>query len=168
MSDLPEYVFVRVFDAPRDLVWRAWTDPELLSNWYGPNVETIIHKFDLTPGGAWLNEMKMRGNSYFSKMLFQEVDAQARLVWHHFGSTDADWNPVPSMMMADWPEVLLTTVDFTATGDKTSVRLSQVPMGASEVEIACFADKMSGMDQGWGSGYTILDEMLAELQAKDA
>ena len=38
MSDLPEFVTDREFDAPRDLVWRAWTDPELLARWYGPNM----------------------------------------------------------------------------------------------------------------------------------
>jgi len=63
MSDLPEYILDRVFDAPREMVWRAWTDPELLSRWYGPGVETIIHKFDLKPGGVWLNEMKMGDKS---------------------------------------------------------------------------------------------------------
>ena len=61
MSDLPEFVLDRAFDAPRELVWRAWTDPELLNRWYGPGVETIIHKFNLEPEGTWLNEMKMSG-----------------------------------------------------------------------------------------------------------
>ncbi len=61
MSDLPEFAMDRVFDAPRELVWRAWTDPELLHRWYGPGVETVIHKFDLEPCVVWLNEMKMSG-----------------------------------------------------------------------------------------------------------
>ncbi len=39
MSGLPEFVLDRVFDAPRELVWRAWTDPELLHRWYGPGVK---------------------------------------------------------------------------------------------------------------------------------
>lgn len=58
MSDLPEYVLERIFDASRPLVWRAWTDPEVLASWYGPGVETIIHEFDHRTGGVWLNEMK--------------------------------------------------------------------------------------------------------------
>ena len=73
MNELPEYVLDRVFDAPREMVWRAWTDPELLSRWYGPGVETIIHKFDLKPGGTWLNEMKWGDNSDLSKAVFQEI-----------------------------------------------------------------------------------------------
>ena len=83
MTDLPEYVLEREFDAPRDMVWRAWTDPELLARWYGPNVETIIHKFDLKPGGVWLNEMKMGDKSMLSKMAFEEVSPPEKMVWLH-------------------------------------------------------------------------------------
>lgn len=166
MSELPEYKLDRIFDAPRELVWRAWIDPELLHRWYGPNVETIIHKFDLKPGGSWLNEMKWGGNSDFSKMVFQEVKQPSMLVWHH-SSTDSNWNIITSPMMADWPRVLLTTVIFEDMGDKTNVRLSQVPIKATDAEIACFVRVMARMDKGWGSGYAILDKMFVELQAEN-
>ena len=165
MSELPEYLIDRTFDAPRELVWRAWTDPDVLQRWYGPGVETIIHKFDLQPGGSWLNEMKMGGNSNFQKVVFQEVTQPEILVWHHYSSTDAEWNSTTNPMMADWPRLLLTTVTFEDVGDKTNVRLTQVPMEATDAEIACFAQAMSGMDNGWGSGYAILDKLLVELQA---
>jgi len=164
MSDLPEYRLDRIFDAPRALVWRAWTDPEILHRWYGPNIETVIHKFDLKPGGTWLNEMKMGTRSDFSKMVFQEVTPPEKLVWHH-SSSDSDWNIITSPMMADWPRVLLTTVLFEDIGDKTNVRLSQVPIEATDAEIACFAAIMAGMDKGWGSGYALLDEILVALRA---
>lgn len=164
MSDIPEYVFDRVFDAPCEMVWQAWTDPELLSRWYGPGVETIIHKYDLKPGGMWLNEMKWGDKSDLSKMVFQEVVPQQKLVWHH-SSTDAEWNVISSLMMADWPRVLLTTVTFEDQGDKTNVRLSQIPIDATDAEIACFANMMAGMSKGWGSGYAIMDEIFVELQA---
>ncbi len=167
MSELPKYILDREFDAPRDMVWRAWTDPELLARWYGPGVDTIIHKFDLKPGGMWLNEMKWGDKSDLSKMVFQEVVPQEKLVWHH-SSTDADWNVATNQMMADWPRVLLTTVTFEDAGAKTNVRLTQVPLDATEAEIACFAGMMAGMDKGWGGGYKVLDEMFAELQEKGA
>lgn len=162
MSDSPEYVLDRTFEAPRELVWRAWTDPDILQRWYGPGVETIIHKYDLKPGGSWLNEMKMRGMSDFSRMDFQDVNTGEKLVWHH-ASTDADWNIIANPMMADWPRVLLTTVTFTETGDKTNVRLSQVPIDASDKETAFFAQMMSNMDGGWGKGYAMIDDLLKEL-----
>ena len=162
MPDIPEYILDRVFDAPRELVWRAWTDPELLHQWYGPGVETVIHQFDLEPGGAWLNEMKFGEKSDYSRMDFKEVVPLEKIVWHH-ASTDADWNVAPNPMMPNWPRVLLTTVTFSDEGDKTNVRLSQVPIDASDEELACFAEMMSGMDGGWGKGYAIIDDILAAL-----
>ena len=167
MSESAEYKFDRIFDAPRELVWRAWTDPDLLHRWYGPGAETIIHKFDLRAEGMWLNEMKWGDKSHFQKVVFKEVTPPSLLVWHHYSSTDSDWNSTPNPMMADWPSLLLTTVIFEDMGDKTNVRLSQVPIEATDAEIACFAEMMAGMDKGWGSGYKIMDEMLVELQAEN-
>lgn len=163
MSDLPEYRFERVFDAPRDLVWRAWTDPDLLHQWYGPGAETVIHEFNLTPGGKWLNEMKYGDNSYYQKVVFKEITAPEKMIWQHHSSTDADWNDVPSPMMPNWPALLHTTVIFEDQGDKTNVILTQVPVDASASEIEAFGQMMSNMDGGWGSGYKIIDEILAKL-----
>lgn len=165
MSDLPEFVLDRTFDAPRQLVWRAWTDPDLLQRWYGPDVETIIHEFDLKPGGSWLNEMKMSSGSNFQKVVFKEVTEPEKLVWHHF-STDADWNIIASPMMPDWPRVLLTTVNFADMGEKTNVRFSQIPFEGTAAEITCFTSAMTGMAGGWGKGFEIMDDLLVELQTK--
>ena len=166
MSDLPTYIFDREFEAPRDMVWRAWTDPEILSRWYGPGVETVIHEFDLKPGGQWLNEMKWGENSMLSKMVFKEVTPPERLVWDHYSATDKEWNSVKNPKMPDWPDVLLTTVTFDDAGEKTKVRLTQTPVDASDAEIACFGQMMANMDNGWGAGYKILEEIFSELQAK--
>jgi len=197
MTDLPEFVLDREFDAPRELVWRAWTDPTYLQRWYGPGVETVIHKFELEPEGVWLNEMKMKNGSNFQKApgvetvihkfelepegvwlnemkmkngssfqkaIFKEVTKPEKLVWHHC-STDSDWNTAANLMMPDWPRILLTTVTFAQSGDKTNVRLSQIPLDATDVEIACFAKMKDGMSGGWGGGYAIIDDVLAELKA---
>lgn len=162
MSDLPEYVLERTFDASRPLVWRAWTDPEVLASWYGPGVETIIHEFDHRPGGVWLNEMKWGEKSDLSKISFKEVVPEEKMVWHH-SSTDADWNVVSNPMMTDWPRVLLATVTFQDAGAGTIVRLTMVPVDATDAEIACFAGAMAGMNGGWGKGFDMMAEILAEL-----
>jgi uncharacterized protein YndB with AHSA1/START domain len=163
MSDLPQYTLDRVFDAPRDMVWRAWTDPDHLNRWYGPGVETIIHRFDLKAGGLWLNEMKWGAKSDLSRMEFQEVDPPKRLVWLH-SATDADWNVVPNPMMPDWPRTLLTTVTFTEAGTQTQMRMTLVPVDATPAEIACFTGAMANLGKGWGKGFEILDAMLVEMQ----
>ena len=164
MTDVPTYVLERVFDAPRELVWKTWTDPELLPRWYGPNVETVVHRLELEPGGLWLVEMKMGERSSYQRVEYTEVTPPERLVWLH-SNADADWNVAASPMMADWPLVLLTTVTFEDDGGRTRLRLTWTPHEASEAEIACFAAAMDGMDKGWGAGMALLEELLAELQA---
>ncbi|MCP4934515.1 MAG: SRPBCC domain-containing protein [bacterium] len=164
MTEHPEYILDRLFDAPRELVWRAWTDPDILHKWYGPGAETIIHKFDLEPGGLWLNEMRWGENSHYQKVVFKEVTPPSKLVWHHHSSTDADWQDAPNPMMPDWPALLLTTVTFEDRGEQTNVRLSQTPIDATDEQVAGFAASMAGMGKGWGSGYAIIDELLKEMQ----
>ena len=165
MSDLPTYVLERAFEAPRELVWKSWTDPELLPRWYGPRVETIIHRLDLNPGGLWLLEMKMGGNSHYQRVEYTEVTPPEQLVWLH-SNADTDWNVIANPMMPNWPRVLLTTVTFKQDGDRTNLRLTWVPHEASGAEIAGFAAAIDGMDKGWGTGMDLLAELLAELQAE--
>ena len=164
MTDLPSYALDRTFDAPRELVWRTWTDPVLLARWYGPNVETIVHRLDVRPGGLWLNEMKMGTRSMYQRTEYTEVVAPERLVCL-MSDADADWNPRPNPRMPDWPRVLLTTVTLTAAGAYTDMRLTWTPHEAGEAEIACFAASMDNLGMGWAAGMTIMEELLAELKA---
>jgi len=163
MTELPTYVLERVFDAPRALVWKTWTDPELLARWYGPNVETIVHRLDVKPDGLWLNEMKWGERSNYQRAEYTEVAPPERLVMLQ-SNTDADWNIAANPMMPDWPRVLLTTVSFEADGARTRMRLTWVPHEASQAEIACFAAAIDGMDKGWAAGMALLADLLAELQ----
>jgi uncharacterized protein YndB with AHSA1/START domain len=165
MKDLPAYVLERAFDAPRELVWKAWTDPKLLPRWYGPNAETIVHRLDLKPGGLWLVEMKWGGKSNHQRVEYKEVTPPERLVWLHSNS-DANWNVIPSPMMPDWPRVLLTTVTFEEDGGgRTRLRLTWVPHEASEAEVACFAAAIERTGKGWDAGMELLTKLLAELRA---
>lgn len=162
MKSLPTYVLERTFEAPRALVWKAWSDPKLLARWYGPNVETVIHKLDVVPGGLWLNEMKMGGNSSYQRAEFTEVQEPEKLVCL-MSNADADWNIASNSMMPDWPKTLLTVVTFKETANKTEMRLEWTPHDASAAEIACFENAMENMGKGWGAGMELLAELLAEL-----
>ncbi|UUX51641.1 SRPBCC domain-containing protein [Nisaea acidiphila] len=163
MTELPTYILERSFDAPRELVWRTWTDPDLVHRWYGPGVETVIHRMDVAPGGLWLTEMKMGGGSGYQRVEYLEVEVPEKLVWLH-STADAEWNVAANPMMPDWPKTLLTTVTFAVNGPRTDLRLTWVPHEASDIEIACFAGAIEGLDRGWGSGMEKLAELLRELQ----
>lgn len=163
-SEAPRYVLERTFAAPRELVWKTWTDPQLLPRWYGPGVETTVHRLELRPGGLWLVEMQWGGNSHYQRVEYTAVSPPQRLVWLH-SSADAEWNVIGNPMMPGWPRVLLTTVTFEQDGARTGLRLTWAPHEASSAETAGFAAALPGIDKGWGAGMELLGELLAELQA---
>ena len=70
-----ELVITRIFDAPRELVWRAWTDPKHVAQWWGPNGFTnTIHEMDVRPGGVWRFVMHgPDGVDYANKIVFGEI-----------------------------------------------------------------------------------------------
>jgi uncharacterized protein YndB with AHSA1/START domain len=74
-SDPRSIVGMREFDAPRDLVFAAWTDPEHLAQWWGPNgFTTTTMSFDLRPGGIWRFVMHgPDGRDYQNRITFEEV-----------------------------------------------------------------------------------------------
>jgi uncharacterized protein YndB with AHSA1/START domain len=83
-----ELVFTRLFDAPRALVWAAWTDPAQIAQWWGPNgfTTTILH-YDLRVGGTWKHIMHgPDGVDYPNEHTFTEVVPNERLVHVHGGS----------------------------------------------------------------------------------
>lgn len=163
MTDLPVFELERIFDAPRELVWRTWTEKDLLARWYGPGVETTIHELNVTPGGVWKNEMAKGSFSQREKMDYLDVDPPARLVWLH-SITDENWQPIANPRMPDWPMTLKATVLLEDRGDKTLLRFIWEPHNATDAEIACFAGAMEGLGMGWGAGLDILAQMLVELQ----
>ena len=80
-----EMIAVRMLDAPRALVWKAWTDPDILKQWWGPNGFTnTFHEFDLRPGGDWRFVMHgPDGKNYDNHNVFVEISPQSRIVMDH-------------------------------------------------------------------------------------
>src|SRR4051794_37608696 len=75
----------RIFDAPRDLVFQMWTDPQHIGNWWGPNGFTItLYEMDVRPGGVWRFVMHgPDGRDYQNKIVYVEVVKPERLVYDH-------------------------------------------------------------------------------------
>jgi uncharacterized protein YndB with AHSA1/START domain len=107
-SDPREIVGTRVIDAPRDLVWQAWTDPIHLAQWWGPiGFTTTTSSFDMRPGGVWRFVMHgPDGRDYQNRITYVEVVEPERIVYRHGGD---DVEPVQ----------FETTVVFEDLGDKT-------------------------------------------------
>ena len=77
--------FRRVFNAPRKLVFEAWSDPKHLADWWGPRgFTTTTSEFDMRPGGVWRFVMHgPDGVDYMNRIIFVEVLKPERLVYKH-------------------------------------------------------------------------------------
>jgi uncharacterized protein YndB with AHSA1/START domain len=96
-SAAPELIITRVFDAPRSLVFEAWTQPEHLARWWGPQgFTTIAGEMDVRPGGAWFRVMRSpEGALYTKRGIYREIVAPERLVFTYVneaadGTLDAE------------------------------------------------------------------------------
>ena len=80
-----EITATRIFDAPRELVFRMWTEPEHVAKWWGPNgFTTTVHKMEVRPGGAW--ELTLHGpdgTDYPNRIVYREVVPPERLAYSH-------------------------------------------------------------------------------------
>lgn len=85
-----EMVITRTVNAPRELVWKVWTEPEHVSKWWGPNgFSTTIETMDVRPGGTWKHTMRgPDGVEYPNFSKFVEVVKPERLVMQHGGHTE--------------------------------------------------------------------------------
>jgi uncharacterized protein YndB with AHSA1/START domain len=111
-----EIVVIRTFDAPRELVWRAWTDPTQIVRWWGPTgFTTTSHEMDVRPGGTWRFDMHgPDGRDYPNRIAFIEVQRPERIVYEHRGEADVE------------PVSFRSTVSFEQQGDKTRLTLRMV------------------------------------------
>jgi uncharacterized protein YndB with AHSA1/START domain len=91
-TDPRSIIGTRVFDAPRDLVFSAWTDPKHLAQWWGPNgFSTTTHSFEFRPGGVWRFVMHgPDGRDYQNRITFDEIVAPERIVYRHGGGDDVE------------------------------------------------------------------------------
>jgi uncharacterized protein YndB with AHSA1/START domain len=124
-----EVVITRLIDAPRELVFAAWTDPARLVKWFAPHGCSIhFTSIDIRPGGSFHSCIRNpRFKDCWAIGTYREVVPPERIV---FSMAVADANgqrvtAVQAGMDPEWPAETLVTVTFTADGDRTKLTLHQ-------------------------------------------
>ena len=151
-------VIERVFNAPRELVWKAWTEPEQVMKWWGPkDFTTPTARIDFRLGGKSLNCMLAPdGKEYWSTGVYKEIVPPERFVTTDSFS-DKDGNVVHGSvygMPEDMPMEMLLTVTFEDIGGgKTKMTLVHEGLPAGEM--------LGGANQGWNESFDKLDALLA-------
>ena len=158
-----EFVITRTFDAPRDLVFRAFADPGHMMHWWGPKGFTVVaSRMDLRPGGVYHYGMKgpERGVMW-GKFVYREIVAPQRLVFvNSFSDEAGDITRHP--LSPTWPLELLSTITFDERADGTllTIRWSPLP-SATDEERRTFDAAHGGMKQGWAATLDQLAQYLA-------
>ena len=150
-EDARSIITTRVLDAPRKLVFEAWTDPKHLAQWWGPDgFRTTTSAYECKPGGIWRFVMHgPDGRDYQNRITFDEIVKPERLVYHHGGGDDVE------------PVQFRTTVTFEDLGGKTRVTLRGVFPSAAERERVI---KEYGADKGLVQTLARLAEYVAGMK----
>ena len=146
-----EVVIERVFDAPRETVFRAWIDPQHLARWFGPKIFTIpVCETDARVGGAWHIVMRSPdGQEFPCGGVYKEIVPPERLVFSN-DAVDREGNPIIKG---------LTSVTFADHGGKTKLTLRT--RGTAVVDYA--VAYLKGMEAGWTQSLEKLAEELPRL-----
>jgi uncharacterized protein YndB with AHSA1/START domain len=137
----------RIFDAPRERVWRAFTEPQLLAQWWGRGNKLDIERFELEPGGHWrFVEHGPEGVSGFEGR-FREVTPQERL------AQTFEWDGMPGY-------VAINTATFEDLGDGRTKIVTTSLFHTTEERDGMLS---SGMEGGLNASYAALDGLLTGL-----
>ena len=149
-----ELVITREFDAPRELVFKVVTDPELLPQWWGPRyLSTIIDKMDVRPGGEWRYiQRDAQGNEYAFHGVYHEVLAPERII--------------DTFEFEGLPETGHVTLE--------TIRLEELPGGRTRLTAQSVYQSVidrdavlqSGMESGVNESYDRLSELLEQAKNK--
>jgi uncharacterized protein YndB with AHSA1/START domain/predicted enzyme related to lactoylglutathione lyase len=158
-------IIKRTFDAPREYMWKAWTEPELAARWWGPKgYTTPVCKIELRVGGKYINDMRSPdGKDYWSTGVYREIAAPERLVMTD-NFADEKGNVVPAShygMDGDWSAATIA-VTFEEVNGKTRQTLEHRGIvGISD-------EDFEGMRQGWSESLDKLAQYLDTVKKRDS
>ncbi len=160
------FIISREFNAPRDLVWQAWTERARFEQWFGPKgMKMRLVKFDLRPGGlTHYTVTTPDGKVMWGKAVYREVVPPTKLVWiNSFSDKDAGITRHP-FTKDPWPLQMLTVVTFAENAGKTTVTVNWLPYDSDADERRVFDASHESMKGGWGGTFERLTAYLANAR----
>jgi uncharacterized protein YndB with AHSA1/START domain len=164
-ADNAQLVITRVLNAPRELVFKVWSEAEHLKEWWGPKGFEWLHaKLDFRPGGMFHYQMRApQGFDMWGKFVYQEIEAPERTVFVSSFSDEAG-NTVRAPFSPVFPLEIYNEMTFTEQDGKTLVTLRGGPINATAEEQAFFSGMKDSMNQGFNNTFSQLEEYLASMQ----
>lgn len=157
------FVISKIFQAPKDLLFKMWTDLDLMNKWWGPKgVTSTSYKMELKPEGVFHYKMQLEnGDEFWGKKVYKEIVNQAKIVYTNSFS-DEKGGIARHPFNEKWPLVMLTTVTFAERIGETMVRVEWTPIEPTEEERETFEGGHESMNQGWSGTFEKLANLLKE------
>lgn len=159
-----EFVYTRVFNAPRELVFKVWSEVDHLKKWWGPRgFEWGTAKLDFRPGGVFHYSMRTPdGIEMWGKFEYREIEEPEKIVFVNSFS-DAEGNKIRAPFSPTFPLEVLNILTFTDHEGKTTLTLAGGPIHASEEERNTYKGMIESLKQGFGGTFDQLSDYLATI-----
>jgi uncharacterized protein YndB with AHSA1/START domain len=161
-----EFVISRVFDAPRDLLWKCFTEPERMAQWWGPTgVKIIKSQMDFRVGGTYHYGMQNPdGQVMWGRMIYREISPPESIVFiNSFSDENGGLGRHP--LAPQWPLQMLSIFTFEdAPGGKTRFTVHWSPYEATAEEQAVFDAGHDSMTMGWSGTLERLETYLPKAK----
>lgn len=160
-----EFVFSRTFDAPKELVWQAWTQAEHMMNWWGPKgFKMKVAKLDLRPGGMFHYAMTgPDGSEMWGKFVYTEI-VPPDVLGFIVSFSDPEGGTTTHPFSATWPKEVKGRMVLTEENGRTTITSTSWPINADSVEEKTFLEGHKGMEAGYTGTLDQLAAYLAKLQ----
>jgi uncharacterized protein YndB with AHSA1/START domain len=165
MSEIKTFVISRTVNAPRELVWKVWTDPDHLQKWFGPKGVTMPNcTMDFRVGGSFFYTMRNPdGTEMSGKWIFTEITPPERIaVTSSF--TDSEGNTIRPPFPIEWPLHTASVTSFKDVNGKTEITIEWKPLDATDEQIDTFNNSFASMNGGWNGTFEQLESYLAAIQ----
>jgi uncharacterized protein YndB with AHSA1/START domain len=159
------FTISRTFDAPRSLVWQAWTDSEQLAQWWGPKgCKLRVDRLDFRPGGVFIYAMEFQpGQEMWGRFIYRDIVAPEKLVFINSFS-DANGGITRAPFSPTWPLEILNTLKLTEKAGKTTLDLRGSPINATEAERKTFEGMRNSLRQGFTGTFDQLETYLKQAK----
>jgi len=160
-----ELVITRTLDAPVELVYQAWTEPERLAQWWGPaGFDIKVKQLELKPGGKFHYSMTTPdGNEMWGIFVYGAINPPNSIEFVNSFS-DADGNLTRNPWMPTWPLEIKNRLTLKLVDGKTELTLRGGPINATTEEMDLFLKTRPNMEQGFAGTFAQLEAYLETIQ----
>lgn len=158
------FTMTHVCDAPKELVFNAFSTAEALNEWWGPaDTSNSVITLDFRPGGIFHFRMESGEHVMYGRFLFRTIQPYDLLEFTN-GFADEHGRVVRAPFDPSFPLEILYRFTFTEDNGRTTIHLTGVPFNTNEEGTAAFKALDESMQEGFGGTFRQLDNYLREIQ----